>query len=111
MNFVSKGKKPFHVTKENIVEGFGKKISSVHKNTAFTVCDFKTDDYVVIGDTDGSLHIYDYKTLGHLKSFKKHLGPILTIKIDEKNDIIFYSGSDSKVVAIKRVKDDWSLTG
>jgi hypothetical protein len=31
------------------------------------------------------------------------MGPILTIKIDDKSDTIFYSGSDSKVVAIKRV--------
>jgi hypothetical protein len=108
---VSKGKQPFHVTKENIVEGYGKKIGNVHKNTAFTVCDFKIDDYVVVGDTEGGLHIYDYRTLGHLKSFKKHLGPILAIKIDQENDTVFFTGSDSKVVAIKRVNEDWTLTG
>lgn len=111
MNFLSKGKTPFHVTKENIVEGFGKKIANANKTASFTVSDFKNQDYLVIGDTDGSIILYDFKTLGHLKSFKRHMGPILAIKIDEETDTIFFSGSDSKVVAIKRVNNDWVLSG
>lgn len=81
MNFVPRAKVPFHVTKENIVEGFGKKVSASGK-AGYTVADFKVDDYLVVGDTDGAVHVYDYRTLGHLKTFKRHLGPILAIKID-----------------------------
>jgi hypothetical protein len=46
-----------------------------------------------------------------LKSFKRHLGPILAIKIQEETDTIFFSGSDSKVAAIRRVNDEWVLSG
>jgi len=46
-----------------------------------------------------------------LKSFKRHLGPILAIKIDEESDTVFFSGSDSKVAAIRRINDDWVLSG
>ncbi len=73
--------------------------------------DYKNQDYLVVGDTDGSIHLYDFKTLGHLKSFKRHLGPILAIKIDEESDTVFFSGSDSKVAAIRRINDDWVLSG
>ena len=62
-------------------------------------------EYIAIGDTEGSIHIYDYKTLGHLKSFKKHVGPILAIKIDEKSDTVFCSGPDSKIVAVKWINE------
>jgi len=37
---------------------------------------------VAIGDDNGALHIYDFKTLGHLKTIKRHLGAILAIKIN-----------------------------
>jgi hypothetical protein len=57
---------------------------------------------LVVGDDSGAIHIYDYKTLGHLKTFKKHLGPILAVKIDKENNCIFFTGSDSKVSAIRR---------
>lgn len=56
-----------------------------------------------MADDAGALHVYDYKNLGHLKTFKKHLGPILAIKIDKVNSTIYYTGSDSKVVAIRKV--------
>jgi len=39
------------------------------------------------------------------------LGPILAIKIDEESDTVFFSGSDSKVAAIRRINDDWVLSG
>lgn len=39
------------------------------------------------------------------------MGPILAIKIDEKSDTIYFSGSDSKVAAIRRVNNDWILAG
>jgi len=108
---MARGKTPFHVTKDNIVEGFGKKIGNVNKNGAFTVSDFKNDDYVVVGDSEGALHIYDFRTQGHLKTFKRHMGPILSIKIDGESDTIFFTGSDSKVAAVRRVNGDWVLSG
>jgi hypothetical protein len=64
-----------------------------------------------VGDDSGTLHVYDYKTLGHLKTFKRHAGPILTIKIDDSTDTVYFTGADSKVAAIKLVNDDWMLSG
>ena len=66
---------------------------------------------MVVGDDSGAIHIYDYKTLGHLKTFKKHLGPILAIKIDQENQCIFFTGSDSKLGAIRRVNEEWLSSG
>jgi hypothetical protein len=38
MNFVTKGKTPFHISKEGIAEGYGKKINPFSKTSQFTVC-------------------------------------------------------------------------
>jgi hypothetical protein len=77
----------------------------------FTVLDYVENDFIAVADDTGAMNIYDYNNLGHLKTFKKHLGPILTIKIDKVNSTIYYSGSDSKVIAIRRVNEEWLLSG
>lgn len=103
MNYLNKTKTPYHVNKNGEIEGYGKKINKSGKNNLFTVIDYQQNDFIVTGDDTGTLNIYDYHNLGHLKTFKKHLGPILTIKIDKLNSTIYYTGSDSKVVAIRKV--------
>lgn len=37
------------------------------------------------------------------------MGAILAIKIDEMNDTIYFTGSDSKISTIKRTNDQWIL--
>jgi hypothetical protein len=47
--------------------------------------------------------------LSHVKSFHEHEGPILTIKIDEKTNTVYFSGSDSKICMVRLVNGEWRL--
>ena len=65
--------------------------------------------WVIIGDNKGSLHVYDWKLLSHVKTFSEHQGPVLAIKIDELTNSVYFSGSDSKVCMLRLVNDEWRL--
>lgn len=53
--------------------------------------------------------MYDWKFLSHVKTFSEHEGPILTIKIDESTNTLYFSGSDSKICTVRLVDDEWKL--
>ena len=62
-----------------------------------------------MGDDKGSLHVYDWRYLSHVKTFHEHEAPILTIKVSESDDSVYFSGSDSKICMIRLVGDEWRL--
>lgn len=62
-----------------------------------------------VGDNKGSLHIYDWKLLSHVKTFSEHQGPVLAIKIDEETKSVYFTGSDSKVCMVRLVNEEWKV--
>jgi len=86
--------------------GFGKKVKQLNKGANFTRCDIIEKKWVFVGDDQGSLHVYDWKFLSHLKTFHQHEAAILSIKVAGPN-IVYYSGSDSKIGMIKLVGENW----
>jgi len=93
---------PYHIDAEGSLTGLGKKVKQVNKGANFTRCEVIEKKWVFVGDDKGSLHVYDWKFLSHLKTFHEHEAAILTIKVSNSNTI-YFSGSDSKISVAKLI--------
>ena len=82
--------------------GLGKKVKQVNKGANFTRCEVIEKKWVLVGDDKGSLHVYDWKFLSHLKTFHEHEAAILKIKVANANTV-YFSGSDSKISVAKLI--------
>ena len=82
--------------------GLGKKVKQVNKGANFKRCEVIEKKWVLVGDDKGSLHVYDWKFLSHLKTFHEHEAAILTIKVANANTV-YFSGSDSKISVAKLI--------
>ena len=96
---------PYHIDFEGSISGFGKKVRQVTKGTRLTKCEVIENKWVFLGDDKGNLHVYDWRYLSHVKTFHEHEAPILTIKISESDESVYFSGSDSKICMIRLVGD------
>jgi WD40 repeat protein len=94
---------------EGTVVGFGKKVKVVNKQATLTTCEVIPGKWVFVGDNKGSLHIYDWKLLSHVKTFSEHQGPVLAIKVDDETKSVYFTGSDSKVGMVRLVNEEWKL--
>jgi WD40 repeat protein len=107
--FLSESNSPYHLDADGTIAGLGKKVRVVNKQATLTVCEAIAGKWVLVGDDKGSLHVYDWKLLSHVKTFSEHEGPILAIKIDEASNSVYFSGSDSKVCMARLVGEEWKL--
>jgi len=83
-------------------------------NTMVWAMDIFDDLTIVIGDSLGNTQFWDGKTCTLLQSFKSHEADVLTLAVDKKNQVVYSSGIDSKVVQFKLVPQDeqtkWVIT-
>lgn len=93
---------PYHIDADGCLTGLGKKVKQVSKGSRFTRCEIIEKKWVFVGDDKGSLHVYDWKFLSHLKTFHQHKAAILVIKVANSNTA-YFSGSDSKISIIKLI--------
>jgi WD40 repeat protein len=107
--YLNESSSPYHLDAEGTIVGFGKKVRIVNKAAKLTVCEVISNQWVFVGDDKGSLHVYDWKFLSHVKTFSEHQGPILAIKIDEESNSVYFTGSDSKIGMIRLVNEEWKL--
>jgi hypothetical protein len=102
-NYVGENNAPYHIDSEGSLAGLGKKVRHINKTSKLTKCEVIENQWVFVGDDKGSLHVYDWKFLSHVKSFHEHEAPILTIKVSENKNTVYFTGSDSKVCLIRLV--------
>lgn len=62
------------------------------------------DDFVVTGDSNGDVIIWDKKSGNSLKVFSELKGDVLAIAVNQDQKTIYASGVDSKVICIREVQ-------
>jgi len=68
-----------------------------HKECNFwTLCDI--DNFLISGDSNGDVIVWDKKSGNSLKTFSEHKGDVLTLTANQDQKTVYASGVDSKVV-------------
>lgn len=85
--YVAEKDQPYHVTVDGEVEGHSKKLKTSKKGVKFTCCkvlqsENRANDTLLIGDSSGSLHVYECQYLTKIVTFQKHIAPILAITVN-----------------------------
>lgn len=78
-------------------------------NMIWTIHSF-SDKYLLSGDSNGVLTVWDSVYGVMLKEFREHEADILTICSNKNTGTVYFTGSDSLVCSIQMIKDEWTLT-
>jgi len=66
---------------------------------------------LIAGCSDGQMRLFETKFGTVMRSYRRHEADVLALAYNNKNDIFYASGADSKIVAYKYVRDEWVLVG